>query len=289
MEKRPKRSKGELEVQEYLESIGEKVVPTAYGIAPGFEVDLYLPEHNLGIEYNGLYWHNENRKGSKYHLEKLEAAERSGKRLIQIFEDEWLSKREIVKRRLAYITGHLPKMVGARECEIRDPEHEHVRDLLNTHHLQGSCAHQVAKGAYFGDTLVAVMTFSKTRVFFGGEAVDNEWELVRFAAVGSIPGAASRILKAFRKEYPNDSIISYADRRWSDGGLYRSLGFTEVRRSQPNYWYVMGGKRMHRYNFAKHKLVEQGFDPAMTEEGIMLERGFLRIWDCGTLVYRLDP
>lgn len=288
MEKRPKRSKGELEVQEYLESLGEKVVSTAYGVAPGFEVDIYLPKHDLGIEYNGLYWHNEDRKGSSYHLDKLAAAEKNGKRLIQIFEDEWLLNREAVKHRLAHIVGKSPKLTGARNCTIEDGTTGQARTLLLGYHLQGPCPHQVAKVAMFEGKAVAAMTFSRPRTFVGG-GNELEWELVRFVSAGNIPGIASRLLKAFRSDNPGEVIFSYADRRWSSGKLYETLGFKKTNESQPNYWYVMGGKRLHRFNFAKHKLVEQGFDASKTEKEIMEERGISRIYDCGSLVYRLDP
>lgn len=291
MEKRgARRSKGEIEIEEYLKSLGEKVVPSLFSIAPGFEVDLYLPDHNLGIEYNGLYWHNENRRDRNYHLEKLNAATKNGKRLIQIFEDEWILNQKVVRNRLAHILNHGTKLAGGRECEISEPNPGQVRELLEENHLQGSCIYQVAKGAYLDGKLVSAMTFSRPRMFIGrSEPVDNEWELVRFVSSGSIPGIASRLMSAFRKDYPHDSVISYADLRWSDGGLYDSLGFTLVKQSPPNYWYVRDGKRYHRSAFAKYKLVEQGFDSTMTEDEIMRERGYLRIWDCGTLVYRLDP
>lgn len=287
MEKRPKRSKGEIEIEEFLVSIGEKVISTAFGVSPGFEVDIYLPEKNLGIEYNGLYWHNESRKGKKYHLEKLQSAEKNGKRLIQIFEDEWQSNKESVKNRLLQILGKNKTLFGARECSIESDRGGHAKELLEKHHLQKSCSFQISKVAYFNDLPVAAMTFSKPRTFVGGS--DSDWELVRFVSSGNIPGIASRLLKSFQKDHPGESIFSYADRRWSDGGLYEALGFKKTSESEPNYWYILNGRRFHRFNFAKHKLVEEGFDPNMTESEIMEERGYSKIWDCGSLVYRLDP
>jgi hypothetical protein len=37
----------------------------------------------------------------------------------------------------------------------------------------------------------------------------------------------------------------------------------------------------------KHMLIEAGFSKEQTEWEIMQERGYDRIWDCGTLKYRL--
>ena len=290
MEKRPRqRSAGELEVEAYLNSLGIETVAGLYTIAPGFETDIYLKDKDIGIEYDGLYWHSDEVRAKDYHLQKTLAAEKNGKRLIHLFEDEWKNRRAVVEKRLAHLAGKTTRVCGARECEIKDPKPGEVRQLLEDNHIQGSCIYQIAKGAYFDGRLVAVMTFSRPRMFIGRSEAEDEMELVRFATAGSIPGIASRLLKAFRAEYPQESIVSYADIRWSQGGLYKSLGFTEVRRNPPTYWYVFGGKREHRSKYAKYKLVEQGYDRTMTEEEIMRDRGFSRIWDCGTLVYRLDP
>jgi hypothetical protein len=78
------------------------------------------------------------------------------------------------------------------------------------------------------------MTFSKTRF-----SKKYEWELVRFSnKLGyHIPGAAGKLLKYFERNYQPKSLVSYADRRWSQGKLYKALGFTLDTISPPNYWY----------------------------------------------------
>jgi len=56
----------------------------------GKELDLYLPDHRIAIEYNGLLWHSEffGNKNKDYHLEKTDICLSKGIRLIQIFSDE---------------------------------------------------------------------------------------------------------------------------------------------------------------------------------------------------------
>lgn len=84
-------------------------------------------------------------------------------------------------------------------------------------------------------------------------------------------------------------LISYADRRWSSGGLYNALGFTLDHMSDPNYWYLDSSfsKRIYRYAFAKYKQkdVLAKFDPSLTELENMKTNGYSWIWDCGNLVY----
>ncbi|MFW6130771.1 MAG: hypothetical protein ACOC56_06250, partial [Atribacterota bacterium] len=53
------------------------------------ELDIYLPDFNIAIEYNGLYWHSElNGKDRNYHLNKTNICENENIQLIHIFEDE---------------------------------------------------------------------------------------------------------------------------------------------------------------------------------------------------------
>ena len=63
-------SKAEIEIKEFIESLGVEVEKSRNRmLLDGHEIDLILPEHKLGIEYNGLYWHTESKgKHSTYHL-----------------------------------------------------------------------------------------------------------------------------------------------------------------------------------------------------------------------------
>jgi len=87
------------------------------------------------------------------------------------------------------------------------------------------------------------MTFGKCRF-----DKKHEWEMLRFCCkLGwHIPGAAGKLLKHFERTYRPKSLVSYADRRWSTGNLYKALGFSFVRNSPPNYWYV--NNMMKRYS-----------------------------------------
>ena len=114
---------------------------------------------------------------------------------------------------------------------------------------------------------------------------------MRYCTISSfnITGGAGKLLKYFRKHYQG-SIISYADKRWSNGSLYRSLGFTELDDSAPNYYYVKGNTRESRQKFQKHKLekVLEVFDPRLSEHQNMHKNGWSRIWDCGNKVFVLE-
>ena len=261
-------------------------------ILNGKELDIYLPEKKLAIEYNGLHWHSEKYKeDTNSHLNKTNLCKEKGIRLIHIFEDEWIEKQEIVKSRLRAILGIKQKTIRAHKCDIRDVDSRTAMQFLEENHLQGKCKAKYHYGLYYNDELVSLMTFGKMRQQRKyHKNYDEKWELLRFVNKlnTTVYGGASKLLKHFIKEVNPKSIISYADKRWSVGNLYKKLGFTYTHDSKPNYFYVVGQHRENRFKYRKGELVKQGFSPYKSEHKIMLERGIYRIYDCGTLVFELE-
>ena len=251
------------------------------------ELDIYIPGKKLAIEFDGLYWHSEKcGKGRYYHLNKTLACERRGVRLIHVFEDEWLEKRELVKDRIRTIISGGETRIYARKCEVREVGAREAGDFLDANHLQGSDHSSIRYGLYFEDELVSVMTFGKPRF-----NKNYDYELIRFASRLGIQviGGASKLLSHFKKRH-SGSIISYADRRYSTGGLYRALGFEKISESRPNYWWVGQGTRLSRYQCQKRnlpKVLGDAFDESMSESENMAANGFCRMFDCGNLVYVL--
>lgn len=89
-------SNGEIEIRDYIKSISKKDIQcNLKSLIPPNEIDIFIPELNIGFEYNGLYWHS--KKDELYHLKKLEKCNEKEIRLYSFFEDEWIYKRDIVK------------------------------------------------------------------------------------------------------------------------------------------------------------------------------------------------
>jgi hypothetical protein len=105
----------------------------------------------------------------------------------------------------------------------------------------------------------------------------------------SVIGGASKLLKYFINNYKPKSILTFADRRYSNGSLYEKLGFKHVGNTKPNYWYFKKGnlKREYRFKFRKDVLVREGYDKNKTEHEIMTEREYLCIYDCGNMKFNL--
>jgi len=105
----------------------------------------------------------------------------------------------------------------------------------------------------------------------------NEYELLRFCNKlnSNIIGGASKLFEYFIKMYNPDEITTYADRSFSQGNLYKQLGFEFISKTEPNYYYIIDGIRKHRFNFRKDKLVREGHDKNKTEHEIMLEKKYI--------------
>ena len=207
-----------------------------------------------------------------------------GIRLIHVFETEWFFKKEIVKSRLKNLFCVYDKTVYARKCVVKAVDAKTSNEFQNANHIQGAVRSKVSLGLYDGEDLVALMTFGKSRF-----SKKHEWELLRFCCkLGyHVPGGAGKLLKHFEKTCAPKSLVSYADRRWSRGGLYEALRFSKTGVSKPNYWYFKGRKLMSRINFQKHKLkkILPKFDENLSEKQNMAENGYNTVYDCGNLVY----
>ena len=279
-------SRDQKEIVEYIESIYDgKVVENDRSVLNPKELDIYIPDKNLAIEYDGLYWHSEgNGHGRKSHLKKTLDCEAKGIHLVHVFENEWLHKKDIVKSRIRNLLGLHDQTIYARRCTVKEIDSKTSLTFQDINHIQGHVKSKVNLGMFNGDELVGVMTFSHPR--FNKK---YDWELVRFCNKCGyhIPGGASKLLKHFERTYHPKSIVSYADRRWSMGKLYSSIGFRLDNISPPNYWYFKRGKLESRVKYQKHKLKHllETYDESKSEVQNMHDNGYGRIFDCGNLVF----
>lgn len=292
-------SKFEKDVLEFIISlnIDDNIHNRYRYLGKHLELDIFLEKRNIAIELNGNYYHSElsGNKTKMYHLNKTNLCESKGIRLIHIFEDEWKLKPDIVKARLTSILKcNISKSIYARKCIIREINTQDKNKFLDTYHLQGIDNSSIRLGAFYNNVLVSVMTFGKLRRIMGLKNSNSGiYELYRYASSQRVVGIASKFLHYFIINYNPSSIISYADRRWSDGNLYYKLGFTLKSKTQPNYWYVNRThylERMYRFNFRKSVLKDKLliFDIKLTEWENMSINGYDRIWDCGHLKFEMN-
>jgi hypothetical protein len=285
-------SKEEKKVVEYLKTIYSGNIFENYKIE-NKELDIYLQDKNLAIEYNGLYWHSFDdihiEQTKKYnHSNKTKLCNQKNITLLHIFSNEWNNEntcniwKSIIKNKLG-----LCKRIFARKCKIFEISNIDKNNFLQKNHLQGEDISSIRLGLFYENILVAVMTFSKSRY-----NKNYEWEMVRYCCQldYNIIGGASKLLKYFEKKYSPKSLITYADKRYSCGNLYKILGFTYLHETQPNYFYWHRTKSiiLSRITCQKHKLktlLKEQYNEKLSESENMFNANYRRFWDCGNLVF----
>lgn len=283
-------SKAQGEITGYLRSLGlvveEDVKPFR---RTKHEIDAYLPELKIGVEFNGLWFHSSKFKLSGYHKMKQDMAAEEGIRLVQIFTDEWLYRKDTCKRALAHLVGKSPKSQGgARNLEVVKVTGKEARVFYEHNHLQGPAS---PGGLHLGladaDGIVCMMTFAGKLSKRGQPVVPGRYELARFATTRPVPGGASRLFKQALKVLGDvQTVVSYSDNRWFTGGMYEQLGFRKTGQTQPNYTYTKSGdpKRHNKMGFQKKQLkvkLGEKYDPTNTEKEMCEQLGYYRVYDCG--------
>lgn len=267
----------EIEMQNFLTSLNISYEVNNRTILNSKELDIYIPEYNIAIEMNGVYWHSEIYMDKDYHLKKTLLCKEKGIQLLHVWEDDWKFKRNIIKSIILNKLG-LSNKIFARKCIISDVNSKAARLFLDNNHIQGFSPSQIKYGLYYNNELVSLMTFGNR--YTNGK---KEYELIRFCNKinTNIIGAASRLFKHILKNSDVCSIISYADISLFNGSLYDKLGFIKISLSSPNYFWIIDGIKKHRFNYNKKKLINEGFDKNKTEVEIMYDRGYYRVFSCG--------
>ena len=273
------------ELLEYIISVYNGKIISNY--RDSIEIDIYLPDLNLGFEFNGLYYHSDKFKDKYYHLNKFNHFKDRGIRIIFIWEDSWDLKKEIVMSQISNWLGKTYNRIYARKTDFRViTDVTVVRKFLNDNHIQGFINSSIKIGLFYNDELVSLMTFDKLEG--RSKMKDNEYNLSRFVnKINTVViGSASKLIKNFISVYSPERIISFADKDWSIGNLYYSLGFNKIGESEPDYKYIINNVRKNKQNYQMNRL-SKSISEGKTEKEIMENSGYSRVYDCGKLKFEI--
>ena len=259
----------------------DQIIRNARGLLgdSDLEIDIYIPEHHFGIEFNGDYWHcdifHQDHCGrTVYHQNKSLMSEHNGIFLFHVFEYEWnneILREKIIDRWLQILhTDCDMTKISARKCAVNIINKDQKKQFLEDNHLQGNDHSTYDLGLIYDGEIVACMTFVHPK------SNKYTWELTRFCVKRHycIRGGASKLFSFFLQNInKNDTIVSYNDITKTTGNLYKILGFSCISINQPNYIWI---------NFQTKDIRTRYQEQAAGEVKRMHSLGYHRLCDCGT-------
>ena len=280
----------EKEVFEWMisEFPSERIQGNTRRVIKPYELDIYLPDRQLAIEFDELQWHTErhSNRGQNYHLNKTNMCKEKNIQLLHLWDIEWVEKQEIVKSMIRARLGIYERKLNARECTIREISSREASLFLEQNHIQGASRGSIRLALYSKEQeLLSLILIGKNRF------KKDTFEIVRFVSKinTAVRGGFSKLFKAANLK---GEVLSYVDLRWFHGAVNSSAGFKLVRINKPSYHYTKSFKEIfNRIAFQKHNIQKKfpdQYNAELTEWQNMQLLGYDRIWDCGTTAWKIE-
>lgn len=278
------RSNGEIKLYEWIKSIyGGEIICSDRKMLNGLELDIFIPDKKLGIEYHGAWYHSfgsqENAYQKYYHSMKSTLAHKRGINLLQFVDLDLEDRINVAKSMIIHKLG-MNKRIWARLCNIEIVNRSDAIDFFKNNHYHGYSNFTIAYGLYYKDILVSCIAFMDKGEF---------WDISRFATLCNycVVGGFSKLVSAHVRSKP---IMTYVDRSFTTmDSCYSKNGMEFLGITKPGYRYLKNNRLYGRMRFQKHKLpnILDNFDNNLSESENMFCNGYRRLWDAGNLIYRL--
>lgn len=246
-----------------------------------YETDIYIPDLKMGFEFDGLYWHNELNKPNDYHLAKTNAFKEKGIQIYHIFEDEWNRKRDIVESFISNCINKPSYTISSSDCNIAPISDSESNEFFDKNHIKGGCEATNNYGLYYNEDLVYAVSFKQSNE-------TNEYELVRYGNKNftCVTDGINTIFNYFVETINPNKVFTFSDLRFYKEGLFENLGFLQIKKIDPNYYYVIFDKKYEHTSFEKEKLEEMKRDNIEVPfEEYRMTKKWYKIYDCGSLYY----
>ena len=255
----------ENDVINFVKSIYNKeVLNNVRNVISPKELDIYIPNKNVAIECDGLYWHSNEIKPNDYHFNKTITCEEKGIRLLHIFEDEWNFKKEICKSIIAESLGIYKNIINSKECVVKEINEISAKEFLKSNSIYEFEVSDDYFGLFYKDELIYVVSLK-----------NNQFIIQECAKLNTFVENGLNKLINFIITQTNNSIFIEVDRRLQNVEFYKSCGFKKVSESKPNYFYIFGHNREKEMS-------------KLAENYRFSEEETRRIYDCGYIKMKFD-
>jgi hypothetical protein len=252
----------ENELKDYIRSIySGEIIENSRSIINPYELDIHLPEIGIAIEFNGLYWHSDKYKNKNYHLTKHEMCLEKEIELIQIWQDDWLYKNDIIKSILNKKINNGFK-IDSSSCELKAVDGKLASEFLSKNHLKGISKSKINIGLFYKNDMVSIISFNRTR--------GDKYILTRYCNKlnFNINGSSLRLLSYFKENINFEELVVHHDKSLGFCN-YEKLGFKRFRDYKPEFSYIISGIRKNKtkkldslkvYDSGKIKFILKGKD-----------------------------
>ena len=235
------------------------------------ELDIYCPDNNFAIEFNGLIWHSEKYKEDKnYHINKTNACLDKNITLLHIWEDKYEEHRDIYYSIIKNKLNLSDNFVKSYKTKVKKLTLEEIEEFFTNNHLDGNSKCITGFGLYYNNKLIQAISVKKS-----SKKYNKYLEIVRFATSlnYNVVNGECKLLKTVCNYAKNNNYkgIVYYDN--VDFGVktnkkykLKFAGITEC-----DYCYTNGNRK-----FTKEEVLKQ-LKFGQTEKDMVEELQILRV------------
>ena len=229
------------------------------------EIDVYIDNKKIGIEYNGLLWHSNKFVNDSYHINKTNSCNENGIDLIHIFEDEWINKQDIIKSLLKEFLDIDSLNLSIDNIIIKEIHGDEVRCFMDNNDLNGYINSSINLGIFTNDELITLLSIDNDD--------NNNYNIVRMTnKINKNNKYGYKLLiDYFIKIYNPNKLTCIIDNRFLFGKILGDIGFNKVSISSPNKWF----------------LIKEGKNRIYTRVSSDMNGNSNYIYDCGNSEYEL--
>ena len=261
-------SEPEHELREFIVSLGIKQELSRTIIFP-YEIDIYCPEYQIGIEFDGNYYHSELKKSQKYHQIKSNLAKDKDIFLFHVFEYDWRNpnKKEYIKNTLKRLFGS-SFLTGIRlqDCVIRDANEKEAKNFLSKNYPCAAPEGGVYVSLEINDVPIYLARFTQN-------GTNHYLKGFFYAGDAFVAGGEKAIVDYYIANHCKESSLFYiSDAATISPEFCKEIGFVNfVKQTEPGFVWTNG----------QFEVLDQG--EATDEE--MLAQNNYRIYDCGKNIW----